>query len=232
MNIDQANAEAVGRMISARPTLTGVATARDVIPGMSDTLLLHAGPPIDQLQAVHHDPSIADDEQGILHTDAKNITTKEKFSFYKVHLEFMLCYKPKARGQGRSNSGFYQADGYEVQVLDSFDNPTYPNGQAASVYKQHVPLVNASRGPGEWQSYDIIFLAPEFGAGGRVVRPAMLTVFHNGVLVQNNVTVQGPTEFIGKPQYEAHGKAPIRLQDHSNPVSFRNIWLRELDLPD
>ena len=117
---------------------------------------------------------------------------------------------------------------YEVQVLDSFENKTYPNGQAASVYKQHIPLVNASRPPGVWQTYDIVFMAPQFGRDGRIKRPATVTVLHNGVLVQNNVTLHGPTEYIGEPLYREHGKAALELQDHGSPVAYRNVWIREL----
>jgi len=113
-------------------------------------------------------------------------------------------------------------------VLDSINNPTYVNGQAGSIYKQHIPLVNASLGPGQWQTYDIVFMAPLFGTDDRLIRPATFTVFHNGILVQNNVTVQGPTEFIGKPNYTAHGNRPLQLQDHGSEVAYRNIWLRKL----
>ena len=157
-----------------------------------------------------------------------DILTRQAFGSVQLHLEWRAPEEIEGDSQGRGNSGVFLMDRYEVQVLDSFDNPTYPNGQAASLYKQHIPLVNAARAPGEWQSYDILFTAPEFGASGRLLRPAYVTVLHNGVLVQHHVAVQGPTQFIGKPQYEAHGKAPIRLQDHSNPVSFRNVWVREL----
>ena len=131
--------------------------------------------------------------------------------------------------QGRGNSGIFFQDRYEVQVLDSYDNRTYSNGQAGSIYKQHIPLVNACRPPGEWQTYDIIFKAPAFDANGELVRPAYVTVLHNGVLVQDHVELIGPTQYIGKPQYKAHeDKLPLQLQDHGNPVSFRNIWIREL----
>ena len=117
----------------------------------------------------------------------------------------------------------------EIQVLDSYNNRTYSNGQAGSVYKQHIPLVNASRKPGEWQTYDIIFKAPVFSESGNLESPAYVTVFHNGVLIQNNVQIQGYVKFIGYPEYKAHpSKLPIKLQDHSNLVSFRNIWVREL----
>lgn len=157
-----------------------------------------------------------------------DIRTKRAFGNVQLHLEWRTPSEVRGDGQGRGNSGVFLMDRYEVQVLDSVDNPTYANGQAASIYKQHIPLANASKGPGEWQSYDILFTAPMFGAAGRVVRPATITVLHNGVLVQHNVTIEGPMTFVGKPNYEPHEAAPIRLQDHGNPVSFRNIWVREL----
>lgn len=130
--------------------------------------------------------------------------------------------------QGRGNSGVFLMRDYEVQILDSFNNPTYSNGQAGSIYKQHIPLVNAANAPGVWQSYDIIFRAPVFGDDGRLRTAAVATVLHNGVLVQNHASLAGPTEFVGAPNYQAHGAALIKLQDHSNPVSFRNIWVRHL----
>ena len=147
----------------------------------------------------------------------------------QLHIEWRTPAEIVGEGQGRGNSGVFLMGKYEVQVLDSWQNPTYVNGQAASVYKQHIPLVNASRAPGEWQAYDIIFTAPRFGADGSVERPATLTVLHNGVVVQNHVTLKGPTVFRGTPRYEAHAdKLPIMLQDHSNLISYRNIWVREL----
>ena len=133
-------------------------------------------------------------------------------------------------GQGRGNSGVFLMGLYEVQILDSYESPTYPNGQAGSIYKQSIPAANATRPPGQWQSYDIIFVAPRFDADGNLKRPATMTVFHNGVLIQNHFTLKGPTVYIGAPAYEAHlAKLPLMLQDHGNLVSFRNIWIRELD---
>ena len=120
-------------------------------------------------------------------------------------------------------------DRYEVQVLDSYENETYVNGQAGAIYKQHIPLVNPTRPPGVWQSYDIIFMAPRFNAGGAGEQPATFTVLLNGVLIQNHVTVLGTTVNVGDPAYEAHeAREPLMLQDHTNPVSYRNIWVREL----
>lgn len=158
-----------------------------------------------------------------------DISTRQGFGDVQLHIEWRTPSVIKGEGQGRGNSGVFFMNRYEVQVLDSYNNPTYPNGQAASVYKQHIPLVNACRAPGEWQTYDIIFMAPRFNDQGRVTHPATLTVFHNGVLVQNNVEVWGETKFVGLPIYTKHGmREPIRLQDHNDLVSFRNIWLREL----
>jgi len=115
-----------------------------------------------------------------------------------------------------------------VQVLDNYNNRTYANGQAGSIYKQTPPLVNAMRKPGEWNTYDILYTAPRFKENGTLIMPARVTILHNGVVVQNNTEIKGTTEYIGLPSYKAHGKAPIQLQDHGNPVRFRNIWLREL----
>ena len=132
-------------------------------------------------------------------------------------------------GQERGNSGVFLMGLYEVQVLDSYESRTYSNGQAGSIYKQYIPTVNATRAPGEWQSYDIIFTAPRFALNEQLEEPATMTVIHNGVLIHNHVTLHGPTTYIGKPEYEAHtSKLPLTLQDHGNLVSFRNIWIREL----
>ena len=157
-----------------------------------------------------------------------DIFTRETFGSVQLHIEWASPAKIVSEGQGRGNSGVFFMEEYEVQVLDSYDNPTYVNGQAGSVYKQHIPLVNASRPPGVWQSYDIVFTQPIFSENQRLVHPARLTVFHNGVLIQNNVELQGPTEFVGKPNYQAHGKASLKLQDHGNYVQYRNIWVRPL----
>ena len=158
-----------------------------------------------------------------------SLTTKRGFGDVQLHIEWRTPTEIVGESQGRGNSGVFLMGLYEVQVLDSWENPTYVNGQAASVYKQHVPLVNASRAPGEWQTYDIVFTAPRFAAGGDLERPATVTVLHNGVVVQNHVTLEGPTVFRGAPRYEAHAnRLPIMLQDHRNHVSYRNIWVREL----
>jgi hypothetical protein len=158
-----------------------------------------------------------------------SIVTRRGFGDIQLHIEWRAPAEIESEGQGRGNSGVYFMELYEIQVLDSYENSTYPNGQAGSIYKQHIPLVNASRGPGEWQTYDVIFTAPRFDADGTLVSPAYITAFHNGVLIQNHAELRGPTEWIGEPEYKAHAdRAPILLQDHGNPVSYRNIWVREI----
>lgn len=156
------------------------------------------------------------------------IRTKQEFTDFQLHVEWRSPMIVKGDGQGRGNSGIFLQGKYEVQVLDSYQNPTYPNGQAASIYKQHIPLVNAMQEPGVWNSYDIIYKAPRFDNNGSLLSPAYVTVLHNGVLVQNHTEIKGGTVYVGQPKYEAHGPGPIVLQDHGDPVSFRNIWIREL----
>ena len=168
---------------------------------------------------------------------AGNIETKRRFGNYQLHIEWRVPEGVTGTGQLRGNSGLFLAStgpgdaGYELQILDPFENPTYVNGQAASVYKQAPPLANAGRPPGRWQVYDVVWTAPRFAADGRLEAPARVTAFHNGVLVQNDTELKGPTRFIGPPQYVPHGRSPIKLQAHAGggPVSFRNIWVRPLD---
>lgn len=157
------------------------------------------------------------------------IRTMQSFGDVQLHVEWRTPEVVRGNGQGRGNSGVFLMGKYEVQVLDSYENETYYNGQAGSIYKEHIPLVNACLPPGEWQTYDIFFTAPSFNEGGTVETPAYITVVHNGVLIQNHVKIWGTTEFIGKHKYTAHPeKLPLLLQDHENPVSYRNIWIREL----
>jgi len=177
---------------------------------------------------------------GILTVNKKagNIQTKESFTNYQLHIEYWIPSNITGSDQARGNSGIFLAstgkgdDGYELQVLDNYNNKTYVNGQAGSIYKQSIPLANACRKPGEWQSYDVIWTAPVFHTDGSLASPARVTVLHNGVLVQNNVALKGPTQYIGDPAYrQAHGASPIKLQAHgdkSEPISFRNIWIRPL----
>jgi hypothetical protein len=157
------------------------------------------------------------------------IRTKDAFGTCQLHVEWAAPVPPVGRDQGRGNSGIEIFGVYEIQVLDSFDNLTYPDGQAAAIYGQYPPLVNASRPPGQWQTYDIVFTAPKFAADGSLESPVFLTVLHNGVLVHNHTAVLGPVKFRGLAKYTKHpAKGPIQLQDHGNPVRFRNIWVREL----
>lgn len=160
---------------------------------------------------------------------SKGIRTKQRFCDIQLHVEWRTPTGTRGfEGQQRGNSGIFLQELYELQVLDSDNNPTYPNGQAGAIYKQAIPLVNASRAPGQWQAYDIIWKAPRFSQGGGLASPARMTVLHNGVLVQNDTVVAGKTEYIGAPSYAPHGCAPILLQEHDSKVSYRNIWVRAL----
>ncbi len=160
---------------------------------------------------------------------AGGLRTRRSFGDVQLHLEFATPAPPRGEGQERGNSGVYLMGLYEIQVLDSHQNPVYPDGQAAAVFGQYPPLVNVSRPPGEWQSLDIIFHRPRF-AGGRLQRPARVTVLHNGVLVQDNAVLSGPTAFRARPPYRAHADLlPLMLQEHGSPVRFRNIWVRRLE---
>jgi hypothetical protein len=169
-----------------------------------------------------------------------DITTKKKFGDYQLHIEWRIPEDIDGKSQARGNSGLFLQDlsddlkvpdyWYEVQILDNYNNATYVNGQAGSIYKQNPPLVNAMRKPGEWNVYDITYTAPRFNENGTLFSAARVTVFHNGVLVQENFAIRGHTAYIGQPRYIPHGKAPISLQDHGDPskaISFRNIWIRE-----
>ncbi len=157
------------------------------------------------------------------------IRTRQGFGDVQLHIEWRTPAEVTGEGQGRGNSGIFLMERYELQVLDSWENRTYSNGQAGSIYKQHIPMVNASRPPGEWQSYDIVFVSPRFDDSGDLVEPARMTVFHNGVLIHLDAELHGATVFRGPPSYETHpDRLPLMLQDHGNPVSFRNIWIRDL----
>jgi hypothetical protein len=160
------------------------------------------------------------------------IQTKQSFGSCQLHIEWAAPAKPEGDGQGRGNSGVFLMGTYEVQVLDSFENPTYADGQAGALYGRKKPLVNVCRKPGEWQSYDIIFHRPLFDEAGKVIRRATFTVLHNGVLIHDHVVLSGGTGWNGPhaaTEYKAHpDKLPLSLQDHGNPVRFRNVWIREL----
>ncbi len=197
----------------------------------SDAVVLFDGK--DLSKWAHKDGSAAKwkVESGYTEVVAKTgyIYTREAFGDCQLHVEFSEPTPPKGESQDRGNSGVFLLGLYEIQVLDSYENKTYADGQASAVYGQYPPLVNASRPPGQWQSYDIVFHGPRFDKDGKLLRPARATVLHNGVLVQDNVELSGPTAHGQRPPYKAHAeKLPLGLQDHGNPVRYRNVWIREL----
>ena len=207
----------------------------------SDAIILFGGANLDKwVQADDMSPAKWDVKDGIITVNKKygNIQTKQSFSNYQLHIEWKEPADIEGEGQERGNSGLFLAStgkgdaGYELQVLDNYTNKTYTNGMAGSIYKQAVPLANPSKKQGEWQTYDVIWTAPVFNTDGSLKSPARVTVIFNGVLVQNNFELLGPTQYIGKPAYRnAHGPSPIKLQAHgdkSKPISYRNIWVREL----
>jgi hypothetical protein len=168
-------------------------------------------------------------KDGIAVCRGGGITTKQSFGDCQIHVEWSAPTQIEGEGQGRGNSGVYIMGKYEVQILDSYHNKTYYDGQAGAIYKQSPPMVNAMRPPGQWNTFDILFTAPKFQADGSVHSPACVTVLHNGVVVQNHFELQGGSSWHMPPAYEAHpAKLPIHLQDHGNPVQFRNIWVREI----
>jgi 3-keto-disaccharide hydrolase len=234
---------------SGDPKLTEVWTPvpKIVTPGTtnsdapSDAVMLFDGKNLDEWVSVK-DPknpaewTVAD---GVITVNKSkgNIQTKRSFTDYQLHIEWKIPANITGSGQARGNSGVFLAstgpgdEGYEMQVLDCYNNTTYVNGQTASIYKQSIPLANACKKPGEWQTYDIIWTAPRFNDDGTLKSPARVTALHNGVLVQNNYELKGVTKYIGSPEYKKHGASPIKLQAHgdpSEPISYRNIWVREL----
>lgn len=197
----------------------------------SDAVVLFDGRNLDAWQSAANGnaaPWKIVDGELVIAPGTGDILTKQSFGDVQLHVEWRTPALPADKvNQDRGNSGIFLQDVYEVQILDNFENQTYVNGQAASIYKQYPPLVNATLPAEAWQTYDIIFTAPRFAADGALLTPAHVTVLHNGVLVQNHVALRGGTTYIGAPSYRPHGDAPIRLQDHSHEVRFRNIWLRK-----
>ena len=221
---------------------------KNVTPGTtcadppSDAIVLFDGKNLDEwVSAQDHSPAKWDVANGIMTVSKAhgvgNIETKRSFKNYQLHLEWKIPENITGSGQARGNSGVFLAstgpgdDGYELQVLDNYNNATYVNGMAGSLYKQAIPLANACRKPGEWNVYDVVWTAPLFNDDGSVKTPAYATVFFNGIIVENHFELKGQTLYIGKPFYKKYDKAPIKLQAHgdkSEPISFRNIWVREL----
>jgi len=208
----------------------------------SDAIILFDGKNLDQWRMANDTTQAAnwDIADGLLKVRKKgsgNIETKQRFMDYQLHIEWRIPASITGTGQGRGNSGVFLAStgkgdaGYEMQVLDCYNNTTYTNGQTGAIYKQSVPLANACKKPGEWQTYDIVWTAPRFNEDGTLKSAARVTAFQNGVLLQNNYELSGQTLYIGHPTYTAHGASPIKLQAHgdaSEPISFKNIWVRPL----
>ncbi|MEO6036813.1 MAG: DUF1080 domain-containing protein [Saprospiraceae bacterium] len=197
----------------------------------SDAIVLFDGTQLKEWMSVKDSSAAAwtlQDGAATVKPGAGNIMTRRSFGDIQLHIEFREPAVVKGEGQGRGNSGIFLQSKYEVQVLDCYENRTYSNGQTGSIYKQTIPLVNACRKPGEWQTYDILFTAPHYNSDSIQVAPARVTVLHNGLVIQLNTEIRGTTEYIGLPKNPAHGKGPLQLQDHGDLVSFRNIWVREL----
>lgn len=215
------------------PVIDPGTSSTQVEPGRppSDAVVLFDGKDLSKWQQDDGSPAKWKLEHGYVEVVAKTgeMRTKEAFGDCQLHVEFREPTPPHGESQERGNSGVFLQGLYEVQVLDSYKNRTYADGQAAAIYGQYPPQVNAARPPGEWQWYDIVFHGPRFDASGKLLRKARFTVFHNGVLVQDNVELTGPTANGSRPPYKpTPDKLPLALQDHGNPVRFRNIWIREL----
>ena len=200
----------------------------------SDAIILFNGGSLENFESVKDDSNAEWNVEGdhfVVEPGTGNIHTKQHFGDCQLHIEWKAPEEAAGKeGQKSGNSGIYMMGKYEVQVLNSYENTTYPDGQAAAIYKQHPPLVNASREPGEWQVYDIVFIAPKFNADGTEKEPGYMTVFHNGVLVQYHSEIKGPTTAYNKNLPETATEGPLMLQDHNNKVSYRNIWIRKTNV--
>ncbi len=213
------------------PPVVDPGPATPPAPAPSDAVVLFDGRDLAQWTTAKGGPAPWKVRDGYIEVvkDSGAIRTARGFGDCQLHVEWATPSPAVGSGQDRGNSGVFLMDLYEVQVLDSYGNKTYADGSAAAIYGQYPPLVNASRKPGEWQTYDIVFHRPRFDGAGHVVSPARMTVLHNGVLVQDNEELVGPTANRARPPYKAHAdKLPLSLQDHGHPVRFRNIWIREL----
>jgi hypothetical protein len=201
------------------------------VPPPADAVVLFDGKDLSQWIDFKGQPVKWKLENGYVEIVPKtgDIRTVQGFGDCQLHVEWMAPFPPTGEGQDRGNSGVYLMNLYEVQVLDCYNNKTYADGSTAAIYGQYPPLVNACRKPGEWQTYDIVFHRPRFDKDGALLAPARMTVFHNGILVHDNDILTGPTAHMARPPYKMHAdKLPIGLQDHGNPVRYRNIWVREL----
>jgi len=199
-------------------------------PPPSDAIVLFDGRNLSQWKGDKDGPAKWEIKDGVATVNGTgSISTKQEFGDCQLHIEWASPEEIKGEGQGRGNSGIFLSGRYELQVLDSYNNKTYYHGQAGAVYKQSAPLVNACREPGEWQAYDIIYHPPRFDQQGNLLKPGTITVLQNGILVQDNTEIKGPTSPKGAPKYVPHPvKQSLGLQDHHNPVRYRNIWIREL----
>jgi hypothetical protein len=211
----------------------GVTTAKAALSAPSDAIVLFDGKDLSAWETTKGEAAGWTVHDGIVTVAKKSgdIQTKQKFENFQLHLEWKIPENISGSSQGRGNSGVYLQGIYEIQILDNYINETYANGQVGSIYKQTPPLVNAMRKPGEWNVYDIIYSAPIFKEDGTYRIPPTVTLFQNGVLLQNHTTILGTTEYVGFPKVVKHGAGPVLLQSHgddSEPISFRNIWIREL----
>lgn len=215
------------------PVITSGECSTQDRPGQppSDAIVLFNGKDLENWESINGGPAKWKVGDGYFEVVAKtgNIRTKASYGDCQLHVEYMPPYPPRGEDQDRGNSGVFLQSLYEIQVLDSYQSKTYADGQAAAVYGQYPPLVNACRPPGQWTTYDIVFHGARFDGDGKLTRPATVTVLHNGVLVQDHVTLTGPTEHMKRPPYKpTPEKQPLMLQDHNHPVRFRNLWIREL----
>lgn len=216
------------------PEVLVVTPAKILGDAPSDAIILFDGKNLDQWVSQNDNTKaapwkIVDNDHMEVVPGSGGISTKMKFGDCQLHIEFSAPDNVESESQGRGNSGLFLQNKYELQILDSYNNRTYRNGQAGSIYKDHAPLVNAMRGPLEWNTYDVIYKAPIFKENGSLESKASITVLHNGVLVQNHAVINGITYYVGLHDYpEAHGEDVISLQDHGNKTQFRNIWIRRL----
>lgn len=214
---------------AAEPPAPRVVTPGNSGAAPSDAVVLFDGKDLGAWRTANGGPARWKVADGFAEVNGTgNLFTREEFADCQLHVEWAAPAAVEGEGQGRGNSGVYFQGRYEIQVLDSFKNPTYPDGQAGAFYGNAAPLVNACRPPGEWQTYDIVFRAPRVAADGQSLNPGSVTVFHNGVLVQDHVPVKGATTAAAFNAASPSGKGPLMLQDHGNPVRYRNLWVRPL----